>query len=561
MTKQFDLYREQTSHAIDGIAQSSGASWFQAQAMEQNIPLGGPLTPLPTVPQTPPLTVTPTTTPRPETWFPSTDPHIRERVEYYIRWFKTNKGVSDSQDQIQAYQQASLATKKVGNREIRTFAPFQEHLSAFKVITPDQATIIGIFVLYWFVGLFLLHTMMLTITVAVITALYIVGFSISAVLASNAFSSGSGEQIESEVINQLDTFGVEWPSYTILCPLYKEVAVVPQFVEAMKALDYPQDKLQVLFLTEENDNETRAALYMMQLPSSFTILMVPKGSPQTKPRACNFGLLQAKGQFVVIFDAEDKPESDQLKKAVLTFANKGPDVACVQAKLNFYNAKQNLLTRWFTAEYSMWFDVMLPGLQRTGLSLPLGGTSNHFRTEVLRALGGWDAFNVTEDCDAGLRISQYQLKTAVLDSTTYEEATSNPRTWLFQRSRWIKGYLQTYLVHMRTPLQTLKQKRFSKFFSLQLIVGAWTIVLLINPFMWALSITFLIFHPVSLFHELFPTPILYLGSTCLIFGNFFYIYLHIVGCLKRKEYALIKWVLLIPLYWIMMSTSAFIAFY
>jgi len=489
------------------------------------------------------------------------DPRIHKYVERYAQWLQINNKLPVSQEKIQAYQDSALELKQVGKRTVCTFAPFQEHTSALKVITSDQFTILSIIAIYWGLGLFFLHLTMLTITLGFVTLLYICGFVTSGILATKSFSSSSGEKIDEEIINALDQLGVEWPTYTILCPLYKEATIVPQFVAAIKALHYPPEKLQVLCLTEEHDSETRAALYGMQLPPNFTILTVPKGAPQTKPRACNFGLLQAKGQFIVIFDAEDKPEPSQLKKAVLTFANHGPEVACVQAKLNYYNTRQNLLTRWFTAEYSTWFDIMLPGLQRTGFSLPLGGTSNHFRTEVLRALGGWDAFNVTEDCDLGLRISQYGLKTAVLDSTTYEEATSRIKTWLFQRSRWIKGYLQTYLVHMRHPVQTLQRGHVRKFFSLQLIVGAWTIVLLINPIMWALTLLYFLFHPVELYGPLFPGPILYTGAFCLIFGNFFYVYIHLIGCVRRQEYALMKWVLLIPLYWVMMSASAYIALY
>src|SRR5262249_32598121 len=160
---------------------------------------------------------------------------------------------------------------------------------------------------------------------------------------------------------------------------------------------------------EENDPRMREAIQAMGLPAHFTTLTVPAGTPQTKPRACNFGLLHSDGAYVVIYDAEDVPDPLQLKKAVLTFARHGPDLACVQAKLNFYNPEQNLLTRWFTAEYSSWFDLMLPALQQRQLPLPLGGTSNHFRPEILRALGAWDAFNVTEDCDLGLRLNRYRL--------------------------------------------------------------------------------------------------------------------------------------------------------
>jgi len=504
--------------------------------------------------------------PVPATPFPgvgpvTVDPRTRERTWRYAQWLQLNNNLPVSPEKQQAYQDAALEIKKIGGREVRTFAPFQERTSALQVITSSQLAIFALLAIGWIAGLLFLHLVMFTITLGIVTLLYISGFITSGILATSSFRSSSGEKIDEEIIVALDQLGVEWPTYTILCPLYKESAIVPQFVEAMKSLDYPMDKLQVLFLTEENDNETRAALYGMYLPPGFTVLTVPKGSPQTKPRACNFGLLQAKGQFIVIFDAEDKPEPYQLKKAVLTFANHGSEVACVQAKLNYYNSRQNLLTRWFTAEYSTWFDIMLPGLQRTGFSLPLGGTSNHFRTEVLRALGGWDAFNVTEDCDLGLRISQYNLKTAVLDSTTYEEATSRVKTWLFQRSRWIKGYLQTYLVHMRHPLQALRKGHLRKFFSLQLIVGAWTVVLLINPFMWTLTLLYVLFQPVQLYSILFPGPILYMGAFCLIFGNFFYVYIHLIGCLRRKEYSLIKWVLLLPLYWVMMSISAYIAFY
>ncbi len=489
------------------------------------------------------------------------DLRTQQQAASYMEWLAWQAKSVHSPEKIQAYREIGLAPKKVGKREVRTFAPFQEHLSALQVITPAQLGFLILLVLCWSAGLLLLQTMMLTLTLAVITILYTGGFLLSVILATLALRGGSGEEIDDQIIALLDQMGAEWPSYTILCPLYHEVAVVPQFVEAMRTLNYPPDKLQVLFLTEENDQETRAALLSMHLPPYFTVLTVPRGMPQTKPRACNFGLLQATGQFIVIFDAEDKPEPNQLKKAILTFAHYGPDLACVQAKLNFYNPEQNLLTRLFTAEYSLWFDIMLPGLQHTGLALPLGGTSNHFRTDALRALGGWDAFNVTEDCDAGLRLSQYHLTTAVLNSTTYEEATSRLKGWLFQRSRWIKGYMQTYLVHMRHPLQTLRRRGIRKFFSLQVIVGGWTAVLLVNPFMWLLSILYLLLQPTTLYHELFPTPIFYMGTLCFVFGNFFYMYLHMIGCLRRKHYTLLKWVLLIPFYWALMSISAFIALY
>jgi cellulose synthase/poly-beta-1,6-N-acetylglucosamine synthase-like glycosyltransferase len=395
--------------------------------------------------------------------------------------------------------------------------------------------------------------------IALVTIFYFGELLVNFLLAARTLSMPCAEEIDNELVYALKN--ADWPAYTVLCPLYHEAAVVPQFVKAMQDLQYPLDKLQVIFLTEQEDDETRAAIRAMDLPAHFMIVTVPDGQPRTKPRACNYGLLHARGRYVVIYDAEDCPDPLQLKKAVLTFANHGPDVACVQAKLNFYNARQNLLTRWFTAEYSLWFDLTLPGLQRAGFSLPLGGTSNHFRIELLRKIGAWDAFNVTEDCDLGLRLSHYKLKTVVLDSTTYEEANSQVKNWIRQRSRWIKGYMQTYLVYMRNPWRYLHPKHWKEFLSLQFIVGGKTAVLFINPFMWLLLAVYILGRPFvgGIYHTLFPTPVLYMGTACLIFGNFFYIYTHLFGCLKRNGYSLVKWTLLIPLYWLLTSMAGCVA--
>ncbi|HLQ10781.1 MAG TPA: glycosyltransferase, partial [Ktedonobacteraceae bacterium] len=369
------------------------------------------------------------------------------------------------------------------------------------------------------------------------------------------------EHIDETLIEALKD--ADWPHYTILCPLYKEAQVVPQFVKSMRAIDYPADKLQILFLTEEDDVETRKAILSLHLPPHFIVLTVPDGSPRTKPRACNYGLVEATGQYVVIYDAEDAPDPLQLKKAVLTFANHGPDLACVQAKLNFYNPQQNLLTRWFTAEYSLWFDLILPGLQKIKLAIPLGGTSNHFPAQTLRALGGWDAFNVTEDCDLGLRLSWFRLNTIVVDSTTYEEANSSVKNWIRQRSRWIKGYMQTYLVHMREPLHYIRYKRFRELFSLQVVIGGKTAILLINPLMWVLLALSLVFRQqvASAFGVLFPAPILFIGVITLFLGNFFYAYIYLLGCMKREQFNLVKWMLLIPVYWFLASVAACMALY
>jgi len=283
----------------------------------------------------------------------------------------------------------------------------------------------------------------LLLVVALVTVLYLADLLFCAYVMTGSMrqgnlTSGPGSR-EME----------RWPVYTVLCPMYQETAVLPQFADAIARLDYPAESLQVLLLLEEDDHDTIEFARGLDLPDSFEIVVVPDSRPKTKPKACNYGLQAARGDYVVIFDAEDIPEPDQLKKAVLAFAGLPGTVACLQAPLNFYNPRQNVLTRLFTAEYSLWFDLMLVGLQRLRGPIPLGGTSNHFRVEVLRGLGGWDPYNVTEDADLGIRLYKQGFRTGILDSTTYEEANPDPRNWIRQRSRWIKGYLQTLLVHTR----------------------------------------------------------------------------------------------------------------
>ena len=250
----------------------------------------------------------------------------------------------------------------------------------------------------------------------------------------------------------------ELPVYTVLVPMYKEPEVAQKIARTVTSLDYPLDKLDVKLLLEEDDGPTRQKIEEVidTLPHCVEVIIVPavpKGQPKTKPRACNWGLERAKGRLLVVFDAEDQPEPDQLRKAAAAFrkldAEGRKKVICLQAKLNYFNARQNHLTRFFTLEYTNWFDLFLPGLHAIRTPIPLGGTSNHFRTAELRELGGWDPFNVTEDCDLGIRMARRGYSTEVLDSTTWEEANSQLPNWIRQRSRWIKGYFQTHLVHTR----------------------------------------------------------------------------------------------------------------
>ncbi len=389
------------------------------------------------------------------------------------------------------------------------------------------------------------------VVVAAISALYFVDLIFTAYLVT-----GSARRRKASTLHEVAALAT-WPEFTVLCPMYKETAVLPQFVEAIEALDYPRNALEVLLLLEEDDTDTIAFAQSMNLPSWFEIIVVPDSQPKTKPKACNYGLQIARGQYIVIFDAEDVPEPDQVKKAAVAFARLRGNVACLQAPLNFYNPRQNILTRMFTAEYSLWFDLMLKGLQHLDGPIPLGGTSNHFRTDVLRGLGGWDPYNVTEDADLGIRLYKQGFRTGMLDSTTYEEANPDLRNWIRQRSRWIKGYMQTFLVHTRGGWN-LRHTRDKHFLTFLLVIGGKVIVNFINPLMWAVTTCYFVFRtslgpPIE---RVYPPPVFYIAVITLLVGNLLFVYTFLLGSAHRNNHDLIKYGLLAPFYWLLMSVAA-----
>ncbi len=351
----------------------------------------------------------------------------------------------------------------------------------------------------------------------------------------------------------------DWPIVTILVPMYREPEVFPQMVRALAALDYPADRKDVQFLLEEDDQATLEAARATTLPQGFRLTIPPPSFPRTKPKACNFGLALALGEYLVIYDAEDRPEPDQLKKAVMAFERSGPEVACVQSCLNFYNADHNWLTKFFAGDYSAWFDLQLPGLAARKAVIPLGGTSNHFRTSVLRDLYGWDAYNVTEDCDLGVRLCRVGYHTVMLDTTTWEEACSSLPFWIRQRTRWIKGYIQTYFVHMRNPWRLWRELGTVNFLHFQLLIGGVCLSFLINPIFWAMAMIWFLFRPIGL-DNLFPGPIFAMGMLCLFVGNFLFVYIHLLGCYRRGYDRLMAFNLLTPFYWMLMSISGWRAF-
>jgi glycosyltransferase XagB len=349
---------------------------------------------------------------------------------------------------------------------------------------------------------------------------------------------------------------LELPRYTVLVPVFHEANIVAQLVANLGKIDYPVDKLEVLVLIEEEDTLTRDAFLGANPPPHFQIVTIPKGTPQTKPRACNVGLYFATGEYLVIYDAEDTPDADQLKKAMLAFRRGGDKTVCIQASLNYFNAEENVLTRMFTLEYSYWFDYMLAGLDAADLPIPLGGTSNHFRTSALIELGGWDPYNVTEDADLGIRASALGYRVGVVNSTTMEEANTSMPNFIRQRSRWIKGYMQTTLVHARRPRQLIREIGVRRFLSFALLIGG-TPATFLGVLPLYIVTLFTIFIPAEFLGQFFPVWLLWLSLVNFVIGNSVMVYLSMMGPYKRGTFELILWAILNPIYWILHSIASY----
>ncbi len=345
------------------------------------------------------------------------------------------------------------------------------------------------------------------------------------------------------------------PVYSILVPLYREARVLPALIRALRAIDYPKNKLDIKLIVEMDDEDTARAADAAAADPRFSVIRVPDGLPRTKPRACNYAVPFALGEFTVIFDAEDIPETDQLRKAVAAFRASDDSVACLQARLNFYNANECWLAKMFALDYALWFDYLLPGLDRLNIPMPLGGTSNHFRTDALRAIHCWDPYNVTEDADLGIRLARAGLRVRTLDSTTFEEATTTLGNWLRQRSRWMKGYMQTWLVHMRSPRALYRNAGLRGFVGFQLFIGGTFLSAFINPLLW-LSFLLYVFFGTSLFVSPFGVLTAHVSMVSLVAGNSIFAYLAMLGPYRRGWLELSPYGLTAPLYWLLISGAA-----
>ncbi|HSI40818.1 MAG TPA: glycosyltransferase [Xanthobacteraceae bacterium] len=344
------------------------------------------------------------------------------------------------------------------------------------------------------------------------------------------------------------------PAYTIIVPLYREARVVPKLIAALKRLDYPREKLQILLAIEADDHETRAVAARHATAPLFEMVPAPELGPRTKPKALNAALALARGELVAVYDAEDEPDPRQLRLAHAAFRSRSGRIGCVQARLVIDNVEDSWITRQFAAEYAGNFDLLLPLLDGLGLPIPLGGTSNHFRRDVLEAIGAWDPYNVTEDADLGIRLSRAGWRTAVIASGTREEAPNRFHAWLRQRTRWYKGWLQTVLVHGRHPVALRRALGTGATAGLAVLLGGSLVTPLVHPF-FVLALLIDLFAGGGAART--PAAVLTqaLCMTTLIAGYASAALFAAAGMRRRRLGGTLAVLPLIPLYWLMLSLA------
>ena len=484
-------------------------------------------------------------------WIATADPSCPV-LEHLAAQNKIQLVVTSKFDVIWELQR--VAGPAFSRQAVNHLVRFDPQRSAKIVVTEEQARWMVFLALVTLASFWFFPVRSAVLLNALINGFLFLSFAFRTLLCWMSCSDEVAMAVSPEEVAALrDT---DLPIYSILVPMYREPKVLPILAAALRRMDYPRSKLDIKLVLEEQDYETIAAAKALALDATFEIVRVPRSVPQTKPKACNYALRLARGQYLTIYDAEDQPDSDQLKKCVVAFRKLGPKTACVQAHLNYFNAEENWLTRMFTLEYSLWFDMFLPALDRLQVPIPLGGTSNHFDLAKLREAGAWDPFNVTEDADLGLRFAAMGYHVGVVNSVTLEEANSAVSNWIRQRSRWIKGYIQTWLVNMRHPVRLWRAVGWRGFSSFQLFVGGTIISGLVYPWLVVPFLIWTVTHT-TFFGPLFPKPVLAVSSFNLIVSNSCLIYLSMLAVAKRKHRALLPYALTVPGYWALQSLAAY----
>jgi glycosyltransferase XagB len=345
------------------------------------------------------------------------------------------------------------------------------------------------------------------------------------------------------------------PRVSLLVPLLREEKVAEKLVGALAAMDYPAPLLDIKLVLEEDDYITRAAIAVTHLPTTIEVLVVPADGLKTKPRAMNYALPFCRGDIVGIYDAEDRPDPGQIRAVVAHLQDAPPQVACVQGFLDFYNTRKNWLSRCFTLEYAIWFRVILLGVQKLGIPIPLGGTTVFFRRAILERIGGWDAHNVTEDADLGMRLARFGYRCEMVATTTWEEANCRTIPWIKQRSRWLKGYVITWATHMRDPKALLADLGWRGFLGFQvLFLGAITSYLAI-PMFWVIWLGKVVFG--FAFWQAYPHGMLWAFFVSMVLGQVVMIVSAVIAARDSGRLYLVPWAFTLVFYWPLGAIAAY----
>ncbi|KIN64558.1 Glycosyl transferase [Sulfitobacter noctilucicola] len=346
------------------------------------------------------------------------------------------------------------------------------------------------------------------------------------------------------------------PRVSMLVPLLKEKEIAGALIARLTRLTYPKSLLDVVLVLEEGDTTTHETLARTALPPWISVVEVPEADKlTTKPRALNYALDFCKGSIIGVWDAEDAPDPDQLERVVSRFHKAPENVACLQGILDYYNSESNWLSRCFTIEYASWWRVLLPGVARLGLVIPLGGTTLFFRRAILEELAGWDAHNVTEDADLGVRLARRGYVTELLPTVTHEEANCRLWPWVRQRSRWLKGFLITWCVHMRHPMQLLADLGWLRFLGLQTMLLATVSQFACAPLLWSFWLAALGFgHPIE---TTLGTPVLWSMVGVFILSSTLNLGLSILAVSGKEHRHLMWWVFTTPFYYPLGALAAF----
>lgn len=449
---------------------------------------------------------------------------------------------------------ALLATRKsVLNLNAETLVPAAESCRSWNTSLLRRRAVAASLVVAW-VAWVLPSALVLAVTGwAVLSLIVTAGLKLAAVVTHFREKAPESARLSAPVaIARL-------PVVSVMIPMFRENDIADRLVRRIGRLQYPRELLDVLLVVEEEDGVTQATLAAASLPRWMRVVVVPKGPLKTKPRALNFAMNFCRGSVIGIYDAEDAPDPAQLHRVVRRFHDRGPEVACLQGALDFYNPRANWLSRCFTIEYAGWFRVVLPGLQRMGLAIPLGGTTLFFRRAAIERLGGWDAHNVTEDADLGVRLARHGYRAELVETVTEEEANCRAWPWVKQRSRWLKGYAMTYAVHMRDPRLLLRQLGAWRFFGFQALFLGTLSQFLLAPVLWSFWLLALGFgHPVALMvpHWLIVTLALIFAAAEMV-----NIMVGLLGAKLAGKRFLWPWVPTLMLYFPLGALASYKAFY